>query len=134
MIKYGIVVHGGAGTPEDYADGCRKACDQGFEMLGAGRSSLDAVIEAVRMLEDDGRFNAGSGAALRIDGKTTEMDAALMDSAGSVGIVMNVRHIRNPILLARAVLDTPHLAMAGRGAEMLAREAGLKRSYRVSAE
>ena len=97
MINYGIVVHGGAGTPEDLCDGCNKACESGFRLLESGRSSLAAVVEAVRVMEDDKRFNAGYGSVLRIDGKTIEMDAALMGSEGSIGIVINVRH--NFILL-----------------------------------
>jgi beta-aspartyl-peptidase (threonine type) len=134
MIEYGIVVHGGAGTPDDYSDGCQKACEAGIRLLESGASSRDAVIEAVRILEDDERFNAGFGSVLRMDGKTIEMDAALMDSVGNIGIVINVRHVKNPILLARAVLDTPHVALAGRGAESYAREIGLKPIYRISEE
>jgi L-asparaginase / beta-aspartyl-peptidase len=134
MIEYGIAVHGGAGSPDDYSDGCKKACEAAFCMLESGKGSLDAVIEAVRILEDDERFNAGFGSVLRIDGKTIEMDAALMDSDGHIGIVINIRHVKNPILLARAVLDTPHVALAGRGAEKFAREKGLKPFYRIPEE
>jgi len=134
MINYGLVVHGGAGSPEDYSDGCKKACEAGFHLLESGQSSLAAVVEAVRVLEDDERFNAGYGSVLRIDGKTIEMDAALMNSAGNIGIVINVRHVKNPILLAQAVLDTPHVALAGRGAEKYAREIGFKPFYRVAAQ
>lgn len=134
MIEYGIVVHGGAGTPEDFSDGCRKACESGFSMLESGYPSIDAVVEAARILEDDERFNAGFGSALRIDGKTIEMDAALMDSQGNIGIVINIRHVKNPILLARAVLDTPHVALAGRGAEQFAKGTGFKPFYRISEE
>jgi L-asparaginase/beta-aspartyl-peptidase (threonine type) len=134
MIKYGIVVHGGAGSLKSYSDGCQKACESGFRMLKVGKSSLDAVVEAVRILENDKRFNAGYGSALRIDGKTVEMDAALMDSGGSIGIVINIRDVKNPILLARAVLGTPHVALAGRGTEEFARQAGFKPFSRISAE
>ena len=130
MINYGMAVHGGAGSPDEYSDGCKAACEAGFHLLESGQTSLDAVVEAVRVLEDDERFNAGYGSVLRIDGKTIEMDAALMSSEDHIGIVINVRHVKNPILLARAVLDTPHVALAGRGAEKYAREIGFKPFYR----
>jgi beta-aspartyl-peptidase (threonine type) len=129
MIQYGIVVHGGAGSPGHFTDGCKKACKTAFRMLESGGSSLDVVIEAVRILEDDGRFNAGSGSALRLDGKTIEMDAALMNSEGKLGMVIAIKKIRNPILAARAVLKTPHVALAGEGATDFARKKGL-RSFR----
>lgn len=132
MIQYGIVVHGGAGSPGHFTDGCKKACKAAFRMLEAGGSSLDAVVEAVRILEDDGRFNAGRGSALRLDGKTIEMDAALMNSEGKLGMVIAIKRIRNPILAARAVLKTPHVALAGDGATFFARQKGLRTFRRPS--
>ncbi len=126
MIIYGVVVHGGAGSPSHFTDGCKKACESAFSMLESGESSLDAVVEAARILEDDGRFNAGSGSSLRLDGKTVEMDAAVMDSQGNVGIVIAIKRIKNPVLAARAVLKTPHVALAGYGATIFARQQGLK--------
>jgi len=129
MIQYGIVVHGGAGSPGHFTDGCKKACKSAFVMLEAGGNSLDAVVNAVRILEDDGRFNAGTGSALRLDGKTIEMDAALMNSEGKLGMVIAIKRIRNPIGAARAVLKTPHVALAGDGATDFARQEGL-RSFR----
>jgi L-asparaginase/beta-aspartyl-peptidase (threonine type) len=71
-------------------------------------------------LEDDGRFNAGSGAALGLDGETIEMDASIMDTRGRLGAVACVRGVKNPVLLARCVADTPHVLLAGEGAERLA--------------
>lgn len=120
-MNTGILVHGGAGSPEEWRDGCLLACEKGFSILKKGGPSLEAVIEAVKTLEDDGRFNAGTGSILRIDGKTIEMDASLMDSSGRLAMVMAVRNVKNPVLLAKALLDTPHVAIAGEGAEMLAR-------------
>jgi L-asparaginase/beta-aspartyl-peptidase (threonine type) len=99
-------------------------------MLETGESSLDAVVEAVRILEDDGRFNAGTGSALRLDGKTIEMDASVMNSEGKVGIVIAIKRIKNPIVAARAVLKTPHVALAGDGATVFARQQGL-RTFRI---
>jgi len=129
MIKYGIAVHGGAGSPGRFTDACKKACMSAFVMLEAGGSSLDTVVEAVRILENDGMFNAGTGSALRLDGKTIEMDAALMNSEGKLGMVIAIKRIRNPILAARAVLKTPHVALAGDGATDFARQEGV-RSFR----
>jgi len=126
MIHYGIVVHGGAGSPSDFSDGCKAACESAFSLLEAGKSSLDAVVEAARMLEDDGRFNAGSGSALRLDGKTIEMDASVMDSKGNLGIVISIRDVKNPILIAKAVMNTPHVALAGEGATIFARKKGFQ--------
>jgi L-asparaginase / beta-aspartyl-peptidase len=132
MINYGVVVHGGAGTQQDAAEGCRIACEAAYGMLDEGSSSLDAVVEAARILEDDERFNAGTGSVLRIDGKTIEMDAAVMDSEGRIGIVINIRKQKNPVLIARAVMDTPHVALAGRGAEEFASTLGYKKFSRIS--
>jgi len=126
MINYGIVTHGGAGTPSHYSDGCRSAAEAAMAILEKGGSALDAVMEAVRALEDDERFNAGYGSVLRLDGKTIEMDAALMDSGGNIGAVIAIRNVKNPILVARAVMNTPHIALAGEGAERFARKMGFE--------
>lgn len=132
MISYGIVVHGGAGSPMQFSDGCRIACESAFSLLESGKSSLDAVVEAARILEDDGRFNAGSGSALRLDGKTIEMDASVMDSRGNIGVVMAIRKVKNPVLVARAVMETPHVALAGEGATEFALKRGFERYLNVS--
>jgi L-asparaginase / beta-aspartyl-peptidase len=124
MIEYGIVVHGGAGAPESLSGGCAAACSAGFALLKAGSSAVDAVTEAVRTMEDDGRFNAGTGSVLRLDGKTREMDAAVMDSKKNLGIVISLKNFRNPVLVARAVMDTPHVALSGNGAANYARMRG----------
>ncbi|MBP1730379.1 MAG: iaaA [Deltaproteobacteria bacterium] len=126
MIDYGVLVHGGVGSPVRWSDGCQKACEAAFAQLEAGGRALDAVCEAARILEDDGRFNAGLGSTLRLDGKTIEMDASLMDSKGSLGIVISIKNVQNPILVARAVLETPHVALSGYGAELFARKRGLE--------
>lgn len=121
MSRPCIVVHGGVGSPRAWSDGCRMAADRGLAVLRNRGSALEAVTEATVLLEDDGRFNAGTGSSLRLDGRTVEMDAALMDSEGRIGAVAAVARVRNPILLARAVLESPHVLVVGPGAEALAR-------------
>lgn len=125
-----LVVHGGAGASGELAGGCVRAALRGKHELGA--SALAAAIAAVVEMEDDGRFNAGSGAALCLDGVTVEMDASVMDSQGTLGAVACLRGIRNPVLAARTVALTPHWLLAGDGAAMLALEAGLPPSVAVN--
>ena len=134
-MNIAIAIHGGAGTirqadlTEDMAEsrheGLRKALRAGWVLLRAGGSALDAVTAAVCALEDDPLFNAGHGAALT-DVGTTEMDAAIM--AGEhrqAGAVAGICGPRNPILVARAVMETtPHLLLIGDGAHLIARNAG----------
>jgi L-asparaginase / beta-aspartyl-peptidase len=131
-----IVIHGGAGvidrsqmTPEraaSYRAGLAAALDAGYEVLERGGTSLDAVVAAVRRLEDDPQFNAGRGAVLDEDGDA-ELDAAIMDGAGPrAGAVAAVRHVKNPIELARLVMDkSPHVLLVADGAEEFALEQGM---------
>ena len=131
-----IVIHGGAGviepskmTPEreaSYRAGLSAALDAGYEVLDRGGTSLDAVIAAVRRMEDDPQFNAGRGAVLNQDGDA-ELDAAIMDGAGPrAGAVAGVRHVKNPIELARLVMDkSPHVLLVDDGAEDFALEQGV---------
>ncbi|MEM7736277.1 MAG: isoaspartyl peptidase/L-asparaginase [Deinococcota bacterium] len=125
-----IVVHGGAGLsgPERHEAvkaGCQVAARAGYNMLAAGGSALDAVVAAVVSLEDDPTFNAGRGSALTREG-IVEMDAAVMrgqdEAAGAVGLVRTCQH---PILLARALLDSEHVMMAGPVADDLGINLGL---------
>ena len=135
--RFALVIHGGAGTisqkeitPEierDLRAGLQRSLDAGRALLENGGSSLDAVAAVVRLLEDDPLFNAGRGAVFTSAG-THEMDAAIMDGrtlrAGAVG---GVSRVRNPIDLARAVMEkSPHVMLAGQGAEDFARELGLE--------
>jgi L-asparaginase/beta-aspartyl-peptidase (threonine type) len=117
---YAIVVHGGAGSPREYSDGCERAVQGAIDELGISGDALEAAIAAVTVLEDDGRFNAGRGSVLCLDGATVEMDASVMDTRGRLGAVACVRGIENPVLLARAVADTPHWFLAGEGANRFA--------------
>jgi len=128
-----IAVHGGAGplTPDDQPGpserGCLLAARAGHVLLRSGASALDAVVEAVAILEDDPLFNAGTGSVLNEDGEV-EMDASVMEGEQlRAGAVAMVRTVKNPIRLARAVMErTPHLFLAGSGAGALAREVGLQ--------
>jgi len=129
-----IVVHGGAGlvAAERYArlrQGVRLAAEAGNVVLDAGGSALDAVTAAVQVLEDDPEFNAGTGAALTCDG-TVETDAAVMDGDGCrVGAVAAVPDLANPILLARALLESgEHVLLSGPAAWRFAAEVGITRA------
>ena len=120
-----VVVHGGAGTSRDHEDGCVLAARRALAQLEINGDALDAAIGAVTMMEDDGRFNAGSGSVLGLDGATVEMDAAIMDTRGRLGAVACVQAVQNPVHLARAVADTPHWLLVGEGAGRFARTIGM---------
>jgi len=121
---YAIVVHGGAGSPRDYDDGCARAARQAADELAISADALEAAIAAVASMEDDGRFNAGIGSVLCLDGATVEMDASIMDTRGRLGAVACVQNVKNPVLLARAVAETPHWLLAGEGANRFAAAIG----------
>ena len=133
---HAIAVHGGAGalspadlTPDNeraYRHGLEQALRAGFEVLSKGGASLDAVVAAVQVLEDDPLFNAGRGAVLNAGG-VAELDASLMDGRDlRAGAVAGLRHVRSPIALARRVMDhSPHVMLAGPGAEEFALEQGM---------
>jgi L-asparaginase / beta-aspartyl-peptidase len=131
---YSIAIHGGAGAvprqtaerEQQYRDGLAAALDLGYSVLEKGGSSLDAVTAAVRTLEDNPLFNAGRGAALARDG-AAELDAAIMEGRQQrAGAVAAVRHVRNPIELARRVMEkSRHVLLVGTGAEEFALEEGL---------
>ena len=119
-----IVVHGGAGTSRDNEDGCMLAAGLALAALQRGGDALDAAVAAVASMEDDGRFNAGTGSVLCLDGQTIEMDASVMDTHGRLGCVACITQVQNPVLVARAVADGPHWLLAGDGATRFARSSG----------
>ncbi|MBS0380874.1 MAG: isoaspartyl peptidase/L-asparaginase, partial [Proteobacteria bacterium] len=130
-----LLVHGGAGLVRRDMDAAiestvrvalAEALQAGHALLAAGRSALDAVAAAVVVLEDSPHFNAGHGAVFTHDG-VNELDAAIMDGATlRAGAICGVRHVRNPVLLARAVMEhSPHVMLAGEGAEAFARTQGI---------
>jgi len=131
-----IVIHGGAGTiaREDMTANKETAIraalqtsvQAGYQALLAGASSTDAVIAAIRVMEDSPLFNAGKGAVFNAAGKH-EMDASIMEGAGlKAGAVASIASIRNPIELAHKVMtDSEHVMLMGDGAEQFAREHGI---------
>lgn len=128
-----ILTHGGVGAPNEHSDGCETACKVGARVLtdGAPDAALRAVIEAAVVLEDDPRFNAGTGANLRVDG-SIELDASLAVSDGRLGSVACLRSTKNPIRVARAVMDSPHVMLCGEGATRFARERGFMEANMVT--
>jgi beta-aspartyl-peptidase (threonine type) len=137
MTEPVLVIHGGAGaisraeiTPElraSYETALRQVLEQGERVLAQGGSALDAVTEAVRLLEECPLFNAGHGAVFT-SAANHELDAAIMEGATlRCGAVANLTSVRNPVLAARAVMEqSPHALMVGAGAEAFLRERGLE--------
>lgn len=138
MSKAVIALHGGAGAlsrqtmsaekERDYRQALDAITRSGQTILADGGSALDAVTQAVRLLEECPLFNAGIGAVFTHQG-AHELDASVMDGRSrSAGAVCGVRHIRNPILAARAVMEhSPHVMFTGEGAEQFAFRQGLAR-------
>ena len=134
-----LAVHGGAGTvprgslsaerERAYHDGLTEALRAGSRVLGGGGSSLDAVEAAVRVLEDAPCFNAGLGAVFTADAGH-ELDASIMNGRDlTAGAVTGVRHVANPVSLARLVLErSDHVLLAGAGAEEFALRHGMPHS------
>jgi L-asparaginase / beta-aspartyl-peptidase len=135
--EWKLVIHGGAGTierskmtPEKDAAiraALNKALQAGERVLAADGSALDAVEAVVRLLEDDPNFNAGRGAVFTYEGRH-ELDASIMDgSTRAAGAVGSVTATKNPIRLARAVMEkSPHVFLAGEGADRFSKEQGLE--------
>lgn len=136
-IEWGLVMHGGAGTitPESmtpeleaaYTAKMEEALRAGHAVLVDGGSSLDAVVAAIVILEDSPLFNSGKGAVFTAEG-TNSLDASLMYGPTlEAGAVAGVGTVRNPIRLARAVMErSPHVLLSGEGAESFAAEQGLE--------
>jgi beta-aspartyl-peptidase (threonine type) len=140
---FGLAIHGGAGSlpraetggerERNYRAGLAAALDAGFAVLQGQGSSLDAVSRAVMVLENNPLFNAGLGSVFTFDGRN-ELDAAIMDGRTlDAGAVCGVTHIRNPIALARTVMEhSEYVMLSGEGAEEFALSRGVElvpRSY-----
>ncbi len=132
---WSIAIHGGAGgIPSEFSpavqakklDGLRAALQKGVSLLQSGASAVDVVQQVVQVLEDDPNFNAGRGAVYNSEGNVS-LDASLMNGSDlTCGAVANVTVPKNPIELARAVMDkTPHVMLTGDGADKFARELGI---------
>lgn len=131
-----LLVHGGAGSmvrgklsaeqDSSARAGLTNALDAGAAVLAEGGSAMDAVAAAVIELENDAHFNAGHGAVFTYEG-INELDASIMDGATRrAGAVTGARHTRNPVLLARAVMEhSPHVMLSRDGADQFSREQGL---------
>jgi L-asparaginase / beta-aspartyl-peptidase len=125
-----LIAHGGAGnwrpgSDEDAIEGMRSAVECGRAILVPGGSAVDAVCAAVVALEDNPIFNAGTGAVLNFDG-FCELDACVMESGENrIGAVSGLQRVRNPVLVARKVMDeTDHVMLTGEGAQRFARVMG----------
>jgi beta-aspartyl-peptidase (threonine type) len=135
--RFVLVIHGGAGpapaasmTADQVSAHCavlKVSLQAGQCILAAGGASLDAVVAAIKVLEDSPLFNAAHGATLNHEGEA-ELDAAIMDgSTRRAGAVAVARRIRNPIEGARAIMEhSPHVLLAGDGADRFAREQGVR--------
>ncbi len=133
---FSIAIHGGAGVitrasmdsreEAAYRADLERALDAGYAVLEADGTSLDAVTAAVRILEDSPLFNAGRGAVFSHEG-VNELDASIMDGQTLMaGAVAGLRHVRNPVDLARMVMEkSPHVMLTGSGAEDFALEHGM---------
>lgn len=131
--KFGLAIHGGAGnikreniSPEkekEYLQKLEEALQKGYSILENGGSSLDAVNAVINILEDSPLFNAGKGAVLTEKGEA-ELDASIMNGKDlSAGAVAGLKHIKNPINLARLVMEkSPHVFLIGEGAEEFAKQ------------
>lgn len=131
-----LVIHGGAGVIKHDMDPAtqkavraklKEALEHGHAALAAGKPALDAVTAAITVLENDPHFNAGKGAVFTHDGRNA-MDASIMDGATlRAGAVAGVEHVKNPILLARAVMEhSKHVMLAYPGAEKFAKSQGIE--------
>lgn len=125
-----LVVHGGSwNIPDDVVQphlaGCHQALRSGWQILQEGGSALDAIEGSIRTMEDDETFDAGRGSFLNAHG-IIELDASIMDgSTLEAGAIASVQCIKNPITLARHVLNSPHVILVGAGAQTFARNAGM---------
>jgi beta-aspartyl-peptidase (threonine type) len=130
-MKPSLIVHGGAwDIPDEAVEACKSGCHRalaaGWSILSKGGAALDAVEAAIVVLEDDPVFDAGFGSHLNLDGRV-ECDAIIMDGTTlRAGSVATLQHIRNPIRLARKVLEhCPHMMLVGEGAERFAKSHGV---------
>lgn len=121
-----VVCHGGSSSSPAHSDGPRHACLAGLDLLAQGKGSLKAAIGATQLLEDDARFNAGTGSNVRLDGTTIQMDASCMTSNGEFAAVAAIERVKNPVAVAERLLGTPHVLLVAEGATAFARRCGFE--------
>ena len=134
-MRVSLIVHGGAwDIPPDLIEAHKSACQaallEGWEILSSEGHALEAVEAAIRVMEDDPALNAGTGAVLNAEGQI-ELDAGIMEGAGlEAGAVAAVQNIRNPISVARKVLESEYVLIVGEDAVLFAGTAGMERCSR----
>jgi len=132
-----IIIHGGAINPDsgDFLEGIKKAAIEAVNIMKKGGSALDAVTEAIYILENNPIFNAGKGAWPNLKGEV-EMDAIIMDGRTlKAGAVAAVKNVKSPIKLARKIMEeTDHILIVGSGAEELAKAFGLYEEHKIPEE
>ena len=139
-----ILTHGGAGRPsadtpenaaarEESMRACQLAAEAGLQAMQAATTdtALEGTIAAAILLEDNPRFNAGTGGNLRLDG-SLELDASVCTGDGRFGAVACLRATKNPVLVARALLDSPHIILCGEGATRFARQRGFPEAAMIT--
>ncbi|MEO0091177.1 MAG: isoaspartyl peptidase/L-asparaginase family protein [candidate division WOR-3 bacterium] len=130
-----LIVHGGAGMKLDtqaHRQGISIVLQKGWQYLTKNKSALDVVTAVIQLMEDNPTFNCGTGSSLTIDGKI-EMDAGIMTDKGDFGAVGAISRVKNPILVARKVMEeTDHLLLVGNGARKFARFYGFKDYQKIT--
>jgi beta-aspartyl-peptidase (threonine type) len=131
--KMKIICHGGAGHTPKVQDGVDKAAEKGWKVLTETDNALEAAIASVIVMEDDFRFNAGTGSCLRSDG-SVQNDAAVAISSGEMGAITNLQDFKNPVLVAKELLNEFVVMLAGEGAIDFALTKGFTRSKVIGSE
>jgi len=122
-----IICHGGAGHTPKVQDGVDKAAEKGWRVLNETDDALKAAVAATMVMEDDFRFNAGTGSCLREDGRV-QNDSAVATSDGRMGAIANLQDFKNPVLIAQELIDEFTVMLAGEGAIEFARKRGYKQT------
>ena len=120
-----VIAHGGTASKVDEKDGTERAVEAGMRALKKD-GALEAAVAACSILEDDERFNAGTGSNFCFDGRTIEMDAAVMTSENEYGAVSAIERVKNPVRVARALIGEPDCHLTGTGATAFARAIGFE--------
>ena len=129
-MRFGIIIHGGAWdipdvAVQDHLHGVREACLLGHNLLDSGKSALDVVDACISLMEDNSTFDAGIGSFLNINSEV-EMDAIIASDEFKIGSVCAIQNIKNPIKVARLIMETSHhIMLVGNGALQFAREHGV---------